>query len=186
MRKAKRQSVDPASLYPRVMAAGWHTTADGCWEYAGTRVSTGYGSAGYHQAHRVVWAHHNGPIPPGMVIRHRCDNPPCVNPDHLDLGTYRDNSRDMVRRGRDTGAHVTHCPRGHELAGDNLVPAKIEHGIRECLTCARMRGRERAALLRDAHTAAGMSQTEFKAKFGCRDAALRAFLADLALAGALT
>ena len=42
----------------------------------------------------------NGPIPPGLVVRHRCDNPPCVNPDHLEIGTQADNQADMAIRGR--------------------------------------------------------------------------------------
>ncbi|BBA98356.1 hypothetical protein RVR_4506 [Actinacidiphila reveromycinica] len=51
-------------------------------------------------AHRVAWIEANGPIPPGLVIRHRCDNPPCRNVAHLLLGTHADNVADMVSRGR--------------------------------------------------------------------------------------
>jgi hypothetical protein len=51
-------------------------------------------------AHRLAWAEANGPIPEGMVVRHTCDNPPCVNPAHLILGTQKDNVGDMDRRGR--------------------------------------------------------------------------------------
>ena len=51
--------------------------------------------------HRVALEHRLGyPIPAGMVARHKCDNPPCVNPDHIELGTYADNSRDAIERGR--------------------------------------------------------------------------------------
>jgi hypothetical protein len=55
---------------------------------------------GPEAAHRVSWRMHNGDIPKGMVICHKCDNPPCVRPDHLFLGTYSDNTQDMIRKGR--------------------------------------------------------------------------------------
>jgi hypothetical protein len=77
----------------------------GCWEWRGTRRAGGYGrlmttKPGTMAAHRASWIIHNGPIPHGMVICHRCDNPPCVNPAHLFLGTQIDNIADMVSKGR--------------------------------------------------------------------------------------
>lgn len=58
----------------------------------GTRKSLG--------AHRASWMLAHGPIPPGLMVLHRCDNPPCVNPDHLFLGTAKDNVGDMDTKGR--------------------------------------------------------------------------------------
>jgi len=78
---------------------------DECWPWLAGRDKSGYGTlqVGHrpHRAHRIAWeAAHNATIPPGMVIRHRCDNPPCQNPAHLEVGTVADNARDMVERGR--------------------------------------------------------------------------------------
>lgn len=53
------------------------------------------------QAHRAMWELHNEPIPAGLVIRHTCDNPPCIRLDHLEIGTVADNNRDKIERGRD-------------------------------------------------------------------------------------
>lgn len=80
--------------------------ADGCWSWTGAtaygygRIGAGgtYGSA--LMAHRVSWELHNGPIPEGMNVLHRCDNPPCTNPDHLFLGSHADNVADKVAKGR--------------------------------------------------------------------------------------
>lgn len=51
-------------------------------------------------AHRIAWEHHNGPIPDGLIVRHKCDNPPCVKIEHLELGTHQDNFDDARNRGR--------------------------------------------------------------------------------------
>jgi hypothetical protein len=75
-----------------------------CWGWSSTRVR-GYGRLyGEHgrrvAAHRFSWELHFGPIPPGMHVLHRCDNPPCTNPDHLFLGTQADNLADGRTKGR--------------------------------------------------------------------------------------
>lgn len=74
-----------------------------CHEWTASRFAKGYGSFGYERktryAHRVAWFLATGTWPESCVC-HRCDNPPCVRIDHLFLGTYRDNARDMVAKGR--------------------------------------------------------------------------------------
>lgn len=87
--------------------------------------------------HRLVWTEINGTIPDDMVICHTCDNPPCINPSHLFLGTVQDNIDDKVAKGRARGMNSgrTHCDKGHALTEDNRLYA----GGRSsgCLTCHR-------------------------------------------------
>ena len=76
---------------------------DGCWIWKGAKLPHGYGLFSFnnktHRAHRMSWALSNGDIGNQFVL-HKCDNPSCVNPDHLFLGTQRENVEDMVRKGR--------------------------------------------------------------------------------------
>ena len=80
---------------------------DSCWEWRGAVNNRGYGEVGEGGrhcktllAHRVAWSLANGPIPDDMIVRHRCDNPICVRPSHLELGTQADNQRDKAVRRR--------------------------------------------------------------------------------------
>lgn len=78
-----------------------------CWVWTASRDRTGYGKfgrgggkRGWTKASRVSWEIHFGPVPDGLWVLHRCDNPPCVRPDHLFLGTCGDNNRDTASKGR--------------------------------------------------------------------------------------
>jgi|GEM_PF-966020 len=82
--------------------------ANGCWNWTGSRSQqTGYGTVSWEgdpiRTHRWAWMHKHGEIPDGLCVLHKCDNPACINPDHLFLGTSRENIEDRDRKGRGKG-----------------------------------------------------------------------------------
>lgn len=110
-----------------------------CWEWQGSRRTDGYGHfyvSGKHRAvHRFSFFIANLYWPP--VVRHKCDNPKCVNPHHLEGGTQKDNMQDMLSRGRHYGAAKTVCVHGHDYTPANTYYRP--DGSRECRTCRRER-----------------------------------------------
>jgi len=136
-------------LDAKLRAIGWTVMPSGCWEWKGKRNEHGYGiffavrlGLDGVRAHRVVYEHLVEPIPEGMVLRHRCDNPPCVNPEHLVPGTHAENMADMVERGRHWMHGRTECDNGHDLT----LPGAVRETERErlCVECARDRSRRYA------------------------------------------
>jgi len=79
----------------------------GCWNWSGYRDRDGYGNINIgrspHQAHRVSYSEYKGSFDESLQVRHICDNPSCINPEHLELGTHRDNMRDKKIRDRVKG-----------------------------------------------------------------------------------
>jgi hypothetical protein len=95
---------------------------DECWTWTGQTITGGYGRVGWGGgkvlAHRVAYELFEGSIPHGSWVLHRCDNPPCVRPSHLFLGSRQDNIDDMVTKGRQrTGGHLS--------AGEANAQAKL-------------------------------------------------------------
>lgn len=93
-------------LDPGLVQSFWRSVrrGRGCWPWTRGVNSAGYGKLKFrcrwHYAHRVSYAIHHGPIPSGLCVMHKCDNPICVNPKHLKAGTIADNNRDMYAKGR--------------------------------------------------------------------------------------
>jgi hypothetical protein len=101
-----------------------------CWGWLGGTHDWGYGiigkggrGEGFWRAHRLSWTLAHGPIPEGMDVLHKCDNPPCSNPDHLFLGTALDNTRDCIAKGR---AFHTPLPRGEDHHSAKLTRKMVK------------------------------------------------------------
>lgn len=92
------------SVEQRLRYHGWTVTASGCWEWNGGLSSKGYGGLWYkgvnYKTHRLAYETWVGPIPEGLHILHSCDNPPCINPEHLRPGTNDENVQDKMNRDR--------------------------------------------------------------------------------------
>lgn len=106
----------------------WFQESSGCWIWVGSKSKTGYGKITFHgeqiYAHRAMWEALNGLIPDGLSVLHKCDNPPCVNPNHLFLGTLKDNSYDRDTKGRSGTAKLKPSD-VKEIRESNLQPKEL-------------------------------------------------------------
>lgn len=118
-------------FYQKIAIIPFHT----CWEWIGDKNEKGYGRFNNKKAHRLMYEMTYSLFPSNLHVLHKCDNPSCVNPEHLFLGTHSDNMRDKVSKGRDHNKTKTHCRHGHIFAGENLHMKS--DGSRRCMTCER-------------------------------------------------
>ncbi len=121
----------------------------GCWVWQGyCNPRWGYGHTAWRgrtwAVHRLMWTVMRGEIPAGKIVCHSCDNPPCCNPEHVWLGTDKENHIDKTRKGRhhyDKNTK-THCKKGHEFSPENtkLAPVKGRPGLfkRQCQECLKI------------------------------------------------
>jgi hypothetical protein len=138
-----RHRVDLATRFWRKV-----DTSGACWIWTGYRLPNGYGRIGVENsdiwrieyAHRVAWELTHGPIPAGLVVCHHCDNPPCVNPAHLFIGTDADNMHDRDAKGRQARGQKASYPRALSdadalsikrrlAAGEKAVQLAREYGV---------------------------------------------------------
>lgn len=125
-----------------------HFPEAGCHLWVGAWNSDGYGTVNYKQAgwlvHRLVWTLRVGNIPTGMIIMHKCDTPACINPDHLSVGSMRDNMKDKQAKGRgkqpkgtaNASAKLTEAQVRDILAcGGSNVAAGKKHGVGASTVC---------------------------------------------------
>jgi hypothetical protein len=147
------------SVYERMMDKFEPIPFSGCWIWVGARYRLGYGQigrggigGGVFLAHRLFYEKYKGPIPEGMELDHKCREPSCVNPDHLEAVTHREN----VRRGKamQNGywwRNRTHCPSGHPYSEENTY---IRPGGERCCRVCRQTSQKLQDAKRRAETAA--------------------------------
>lgn len=138
----KKMSMTPEQRLERRLRKDDKT---GCWEFQGQRSIEGYGKIKVDnknwRAHRLAYLLFVGEIPAEMIVCHRCDNPPCCNPDHLFLGTHSDNTADKVSKNRQAKGSalpqkkygLAHVEKVKRLQGLGMTHADIaiEMGISE-------------------------------------------------------
>ncbi len=149
----------PKPTFPKTLLARMEPQPNGCIYLTGSPDSGGYSRIGVNGkakvGHRAAYEHFVGPIPDGMDVGHRCHDlaqPPCnlrsacphrrcVNPEHLELQTHRDNCIASPNTRASINASRTHCPKGHPYDEANTLIDS--HGSRVCRICKRANDRKR-------------------------------------------
>lgn len=106
---------------------------NGCWEWTGFRDVNGYGVFGFrrgsHRAHRLSFLLHVGPIGENLFVCHTCDNPCCINPGHMWLGTPHENTTDMIRKDRDNFGRSGEAHHAAKLNRLQVEEIKKRHSV---------------------------------------------------------
>lgn len=173
--KRPTRPIDPEVATALVASDRWQSRVSidqetGCHLWQSTKSSAGYGVIGIN--YQTVYTHRlakvaalGRDIDRHMVIDHLCRNRLCCNPDHLDVVTDQENLlRQRLANG--TGPAATHCIRGHELTGDNLVAGNLKLGMRSCRTCAIERSKQTNALIVSAAKSLGLLKKEYVSEYG--------------------
>ncbi|MFE2311642.1 HNH endonuclease [Streptomyces sp. NPDC059441] len=135
----------------------------GCWIWHGPTDRKGYGRwKNRHPAHREAWKRERGPIGAGLSVLHICDQPPCVNPRHLYLGTHVENGIDAHVRGRVPDRRKKYCPKGHAKEGDNLLV--FQNGGKMDYRCRRCDNERKNEAQKAARRARGLQKTRMTAE----------------------
>ena len=130
--KAKEIDYDHLFMLSKITVKG---IFQDCWEWNCKENNYGKVTLNKHQyilAHRASARIFHGNVK-DKVVMHKCDNPRCFNPDHLEIGTQSDNMRDMVKKGRHPGLNVSSCINGHEYNSNNTY--FTSRGHKQCKIC---------------------------------------------------
>lgn len=145
MKEQARHDRTFVKFWSRVRFAG----INDCWPWK-LKPRDPFGYGGFHfnnrtqLSHRVAWQLANGEIPIGLCVLHRCDNPPCVNPAHLFLGTKTDNARDRNAKGRTSKGHTSAIE--NRSRGAKNVNVKLTEDIIRLIRLERSSGATRTAI----------------------------------------
>lgn len=130
----------PANTIDRMMRLNVIVSPSGCWEWTGKIADNGYGHTSIngqsHLAHRAFYTSFKGEIGEGLTIDHLCRNRKCVNPDHLEAVSHRENNLRGPQNPASINHAKTHCVHGHELSGANLhIRRRGSNVSRVCKRC---------------------------------------------------